>query len=650
MCGQLQQDPFTLNDLKQLEYALDQHAIVSMADVTGKIIFANAKFCEISQYEQHELLGKQHSILNSGYHDAQFFRDMWQTIASGKVWQGEIRNRRKDGGFYWVQSTIVPYLDEAGAVSKYISIRTDITHVKAIEEQQRLLIQAIEASPSSFVLVDAAQWEHPIVYVNPAFERMTGYGAAEIAGKNCHFLQGNDTVQTGLDTLRDALFNGTPAHIRLRNYRKDGNLFWNEVFLTPLRNARGQLTHFVCILNDVTEAEKFEEELVNAKVAAELASQAKSEFLSRMSHELRTPLNAILGFGQLMESDPDETLSSDQKKNLALILDAGWHLLELINDLLDLSRIEAGSVDIKMTQVDVTDLIGECVKLTAPEAQRHGLALSLAGGQPMHKLVHADRTRLKQVLLNLLSNATKYNREGGSVSVAIQDTAAGRLRVSIADTGMGLSPAEIGQLFQPFKRLGDKNSLIEGTGIGLMISKRLIELMEGAIGVASVPGQGSTFWIDLVPGMESVAPRQESTGAKAPAPRSGSHSTILYVEDNPANLKLVEMLLARYSGVHFITAASGETGLISARENHPDLIIVDINLPGFDGFELLRRLKSNVETKATPIIALSANAMPQDIKRGLDAGFDTYIAKPIDVPAFSQAIEQFLPACGKPGL
>ena len=371
MSGQPPGHTQTLRALEQFKFAIDQHAIVSIADAGGNIIYINGKFSAISQYSEQELLGRNHSIINSGYHRAEFFQGLWKTISSGKVWQGEIRNRRKDGSFYWLQTTIVPFLDEAGAPQQYVSIRTDVTERKLIEE-----------------------------------------------------------------------------------------------------------------------------DLLKSRDEADQANHAKSDFLSRMSHELRTPLNAIVGFGQLLESDPAEPLTESQEKSVAHIIEAGWRLSDLIDKVLELAKIEAGQIELSMENVFVSSLVSECAGLVAAMAQQRNLTLICRNGGDKHMTVYADRTRLKQVLLNLLSNAIKYNRDSGSVTIDVEH-AAGRVRISVSDTGSGMSAEQQSCLFQPFVRLGAAKSSTEGTGIGLVTSKRLVELMDGSIGLKSAPGQGSTFWIDL---------------------------------------------------------------------------------------------------------------------------------------------------------
>ena len=384
-----------------------------------------------------------------------------------------------------------------------------------------------------------------------------------------------------------------------------------------------------------------------AKQQADAANRAKSEFLSRMSHELRTPMNAILGFAQLLHDNPREPLRPPQKEHVQQILKGGRHLLNLINEVLDLAGIEGGVVALAIEDVAPREILAECLDLARPQANRHGVALVDGAAGRELPAVRADATRLRQVVLNLLSNAIKYNRDGGRVTLGCKTTAGGMLRVSIADTGPGIPPQKQDQLFQPFRRLGAESTDIEGTGIGLTITKRLIELMDGRIGFETEVGRGSTFWIDLPlaadkPAGEGAvtADQYSPTGGSKKAPARGH--TMLYVEDDPANRKLMAEIIGRVPNLTMVSAGSAETGLELARERPPDVIVMDISLPGASGFEALKRLREMEQTRHVPVIALTANAMPGDVARGARAGFHRYLTKPVQVEEILAAIEDAL--------
>jgi CheY-like chemotaxis protein len=381
-------------------------------------------------------------------------------------------------------------------------------------------------------------------------------------------------------------------------------------------------------------------ELESARSLAEKANLAKSEFLSSMSHELRSPLNAILGFAQLMETDSPPPTPS-QKENIAQILQAGWHLLKLINDILDLAKVESKQVPLSREPVSLAEIILECQGMIEPQAQQRGIRMVFPRFD-IPCFVLADRTRVKQVLINLLSNAIKYNSNQGAVDVECTESTPGRIRVSIRDTGAGLSPEQIAKLFQAFNRLGQEAGGEEGTGIGLVVAKRLVELMGGVIGVESTVGKGSEFWFELISVAEphiALEAGDEADLAQPHVPHGAQLHTLLYIEDNPANMKLVEQIIARHPDITLLTAVNGKSGIEIARVSRPDVVLTDINLPDINGFEALKILRSDPATAHIPVIAISANAMPLDIERGLHEGFFRYITKPIKVDEFMEALD-----------
>jgi len=440
---------------------------------------------------------------------------------------------------------------------------------------------------------------------------------------------------------------------RLRH--KDGSHRWVEDKRRLICDSSNQPIEVVGIWADVTERKQFERTLQETNVKLELstavaekANLAKSEFLSNMSHELRTPLNAILGFTQLMESASPPP-SASQSKSIARILHAGWYLLELINEVLDLAAIESGKVSLSKESVSLSEVLSEIESMTELQAAARGIRMTFPRfDNPI--FVIADRTRLKQIVINLVSNAINYNKERGTVVIDCTGSASDRIRLSVTDTGAGLSSEKVAQLFIPFNRLGQEKSGVGGTGIGLVVSKRLAELMGAALGVASTVGVGSVFWCELI---STTAPRltnQISEGpvlvqkeASADAPRR----TLLYVEDNPANMELVKEIVARLPEVELLTAVDGTRGVEVARLIRPSVILMDINLPGISGAEALKILRGDPFTAHIPVIALSANAMPRDIANGLKAGFFRYLTKPIIIKEFVETLNDALEFPGK---
>jgi signal transduction histidine kinase/ActR/RegA family two-component response regulator len=494
---------------------------------------------------------------------------------------------------------------------------------------------------------------------NVGAERMLGYAAAEVVDRispsDMHdplevaaraqalSLELGTSIAPGFEALAYKASRGIEDTYELTYVCKDGSRFPAIVSITGLRDDFGKIIGYLLIGSDNSVRKRVESKLNEAMAAAEKASRAKSDFLSGMSHELRTPLNAILGFAQLLVSGtPVPTLS--QKRNIDQILKAGWYLLELINEILDLALIESGKLTLSSEPVSLAEVMLECRAMIEPQAQQRGVGMSFPRFDTPY-FVKADRIRLKQVLINLLFNAIKYNKPGGAVAVECALKPPGTIRISIRDSGAGLSPEQLAQLFQPFNRLGKEASAEEGTGIGLVVSKRLVGLMGGAIGADSVVGEGSAFWIELALAQApqlAVLQAARTAVERPPVPHGTPLRTVLYVEDNPANLELVEQLVARRPDLRMLSAADGSLGIEFARACQPTVILMDINLPGISGIEAMKILRADPATTHIPVIALSANAVPRDIERALEAGFFNYLTKPIKVNEFMDALDAAL--------
>lgn len=449
----------------------------------------------------------------------------------------------------------------------------------------------------------------------------------------------HETVFNGYEVEHD--FPGIGHRIILLNAR--------EIFRKEIGS------HIILLaMEDITERKKNEAEkalldqelqtrnieLQMAKVAAEKANLAKSDFLSSMSHELRTPLSAVLGFAQIIESGTPEPTPA-QKRSLDQILKAGWYLLELINEVLDLAQIESGKLSLSLEPVSLAEVMRECEAMVEPQATKCGITITF---KSLDKscVVKADRTRVKQILINLLTNAIKYNRPEGTVVVEGVVTPANSIRISVSDSGAGLSPEQITQLFQPFNRLGQEATVEEGTGIGLVVCKRLVEWMGGTIGVESIIDRGSVFWFELNLTSDTQASalnEQLLASSGIIEPGQTQLQTLLYVEDNPANLMLVEDIIARKPEIRLLSARDASRGVELARASLPDVILMDINLPGISGVDALKILAMDKTTARIPVIALSANAMPRDISKGLEAGFFRYLTKPIKIIEFMDTLD-----------
>jgi signal transduction histidine kinase/CheY-like chemotaxis protein len=427
----------------------------------------------------------------------------------------------------------------------------------------------------------------------------------------------------------------------VRYRTKEGGSRWVEVNARASRNPEGELVGTAGVIRDVTERRRAEVALRAASQAAEAASRAKSEFLSRMSHELRTPLNAILGFGQLMEL---EATTPGQQESADHVLKAGQHLLHLINEVLDITGIESGHLAVSAEPVRVMETVGETLDLMRPLAEARQIELSSDGPGMRALWVHADRQRLKQILLNLVANAVKYNHVGGSVRVTCVPGAIGNVRLVVTDTGHGIPADKLPRMFTAFDRLGAEQTDVEGTGLGLALARRLAEAMHGSIGVKTEVGEGSTFWVEL-PLAENDSTRWEAmthsdpVAIKAP---TGSSRRILYVEDNLPNLTLVQRILARRPDIELIPAMQGGLALDLARLHRPHMILLDLHLPDIPGEEVLRLLRQRPDCRDIPVVVLSADATPGQIEKLLAAGAHTYITKPLDVKPFIQVVDDIL--------
>jgi PAS domain S-box-containing protein len=763
----------------QLE-TMDQHDIVSMTDVQGVITYVNDKFCEVSGYSRDELLGQKHSMLKSGFHNLSFYKELWETITQGNVWHGTICNLRKNGAEYWVEGTIVPFLDENGIPYKYVSARTDITEFRQNEQRLQLsqkfanigtwdwnirtgdlywsdsiwplfgynkevtettydnFLAAIQVEDRQKVidavnncLNEGAEYniEHRVVWADGSIHWLLERGDVlrSDKGEPLHMLGMVQDISTRkfveLELVeREQQLQKAQSMAHIGNWQADiktGELSWSdeiyrifgfepnsfkpnvEIFKSAIHpddikkveksekhakltgthdvihrivqangsirhvhelalaelNEKGELIKLTGTVQDITERIEAEQELIKAREEAEEASDAKSQFLSNMSHELRTPLNAIMGFSQLLKMEDIDPLNESQFENVNEILKAGKHLQELINEVLDLAKIESGNYEISIETVILGELIAESLQLITPLAQKRGIEIYIQHNGSNIKVdqllqqtiaVRADRLRLKQALLNLLSNAVKYNSENGQIIISCNQTDNKQTCISISDKGIGLTAEQQTQLFTAFNRMGAEQTGIEGTGIGLVITKNIIELMGGTIGVNSQPGKGCTFWIELpseflLPEQSNIADNIKKTEPSSDSVSEHKH-VILYIEDNPANLRLVKQILGQNKNLHLFCAHEPFLGLELAVKHRPDLILLDINLPGLSGFEVLKKLRQSEDTRDTPVIAISANAMPRDIENGLAAGFNEYITKPIDVRLLLQTVELSLQA------
>jgi len=808
--------------LKENRYqvtTLNKHCLVSETNTQGNIIHVNEKFCQVSGYSKSELLGKNHRMIKSEHHSKSFYQNLWTTIKSGKVWQGIVCNKTKQGELYWVEATIEPFINAEGEIYKYVSTRTDITALRQNKEelsrsQMRLakghvfagvgvwdwnittgalfwsdhiwklfgynkvnvetsydnFINAIHPDDKALVVQainnsvehgDKYDIEHRVIWSDGSIHWVNERGnvSRDDKGVAQHMLgmvrditdeklseankKRNDKIQYVLQTILSSALEGLSLKEVLKkaisviinshviSSKPSGSIFLSDNTTQTLSLIAEQGLHpellikcnkiafgcchcglaastqkiqFTSCLNDdhvityngiqphghyctpimlgstllgvlniyleaghkpsdeekeflnmlvdtlavVIDRKYTENSLIVATKVSEKANKAKSEFLSSMSHELRTPMNAIMGFSQLMMMELDQPLTSLQKENMNEISKAGKHLLELINEVLDLSAIESGMVNLSIENVQLADVLLESIQMVLILAKKRNIQLHVFHQkQPItfDELKHlainlmVDRSRLKQVFINLLTNAIKYNIERGEISINIDTNHDNQTRISITDTGDGLSTLDQQKLFTPFSRIHSDASVIEGTGMGLVITKNLVTLMEGDIGVNSAKGEGCTFWVKFNTTIDQkeeiknihIEPQHMSDNKQTPF-------SILYIEDNPVNIRLVEKILSASKNISLLTAHEGILGIELATAKQPDLILLDINLPHINGFDVLIQLKQSTLTEKIPVIGISANATPKDIEKAKEAGFDEYMTKPLDINKFLELI------------
>jgi len=535
----------------------------------------------------------------------------------------------------------VPVRSERGEVIAGMLVSLDITDRKRAEEEvrhaQSFLDSVVENIPN-MVFVKSAE-DLRFVRFNKAGEELLGHPRAELIGRNDYDFFPKDEADFFTSKDRQVLegkrlvdIPEEPIETKSRGTRI---LHTKKI---PILDEEGRSRYLLGISEDITDRKRAEEAIRVAKEYAVRANRAKDEFLSRMSHELRTPLNAVLGFAQILEM---EEIGPDQRESVQQILKGGRHLLNLIDEVLDISRIATGRLSLSPEPVSLTEILRETVDLIQPLGADRGIRLRWEDANALHVL--ADRQRLKQVMLNLLSNAVKYNRQGGEVAVTWEKATGGRLRVKVTDTGPGIPEADIDRVFEAFERLGAEASGVEGTGLGLALSRGLVEAMEGTIDVESEVGVGSVFVVELPlaePPVQRLLREQEL--APGVGLRSDGAQTVLYIEDNLSNLTLLERVLGRFPNVRLLSAMQGSLGVDLAREHRPNLILLDLHLPDISGEEALRRLREDRTTMEIPIVIISADATRSRVRKLLAAGARDYLTKPLDVKRFLEVVEEML--------
>ncbi len=615
---------------------------IALNEMDGNFIEANQAFLDIIGYSNEECRALSYWDLTPKEYAAQEEQQLESLNSSGRYGPYEKEYIHKDGHRVPVLLNGTIVTDRRGT-PRIWSLVQDISARKRYEETLNRFKTTLDQTHDCVFMFDPEELR--FFYVNHGAVEQVGYSTEELMSMHPYDIKPDYDEAAFRELIRPLQEKGEGViTLETRHRHRDGMLIPVEIALQYVA-PQGEPARFVAIVRNVSERRALEARLIKARDDAEQANRAKSQFLSSMSHELRTPMNAILGFAQLLELDDDNPLNEDQRENIADILNAGNHLLDLINEVLDLAKVEAGKIDLTIEELDLKELVATCLSFVQPLAAQYRVQLHIEPDAFAQCLVHADYKRSKQVLLNLLSNAIKYNRHDGSgnVYLSTSTTDDGFLRLAVTDTGKGISPENLAQLFESFNRLDAQYSDVEGTGIGLVITRELVELMGGQIGVESSVGQGSTFWFTLPLQAGTLQPAPGGGGDEVTGNRLHSHHhTILYIEDNPVNLKLVTQVIAKHTSLDLISANEPVTGLKMARSQKPDLILLDINLPGMDGFEVLKCLRSGDQPYTGKVLALSANAMDSQVERGLAAGFDEYLTKPVDVGKLLAALERYL--------
>ncbi|OGT18151.1 MAG: hypothetical protein A2522_09850 [Gallionellales bacterium RIFOXYD12_FULL_53_10] len=631
---QRQQLEHALAEISNQQHALNEHAIVSITDVKGNITYVNDKFIEISGYSTDELIGKNHRMVKSGEHDQEFFRDLWHTVANGNVWHGQVKNRAKNGRYYWVEATVVPFMDQEGKPYQYVSMRTDITRQKAMELQvqseRRLLKNVMDTLGEGVYMLDQ---EGNCTYMNTEAEEIVGWTIEEVVGRNLHDIlhaQRPDGTRVTADQcpIRQSTLNKKVYRSEAEYFQhKNGTLFPIAIVASPMIEGN-IVTGSVAAFQDISERKFTERELLRAKETAEAASRAKGDFLATMSHEIRTPMNGIIGMTELAL---DTEMSAEQREYLNMVKSSADTLLNIINDILDFSKIESGKMELELVEFDVRNLFVSTEKTLAIRAAQKGIELLYDVDNAIPDLLVGDPGRLRQVLTNLLGNAIKFSEHGAitlRMKLLTQSVEGLCVRIEVADQGIGIPADKLAHIFEAFTQADTSTTRkYGGTGLGLAISSKLVAAMGGDLSVESQVGVGSVF------GFTVTLPAAKNQLPEAVCDELAGLS-VLIVDDNATNCQLLSQQIKRW-GMRPIVAGSATEGIAMLREaqqeNTPfDLLLLDAVMSDADGFDFATQLQSMPQKPAALVMMLSSASLRADAERCRQSGIANYLSKPID--------------------
>jgi PAS domain S-box-containing protein len=607
--------------------------LMSIVDIDGNFILVNPAYRTILGWEPQELIGQSYRGLTHP-DDLERVASAYEPVDGvvPEVIELEMRERCRDESYRWVTWTVRKDADRYYAVGRDITLRRETMTALAVSLEKSRAI--FDAAVDSIIVIDE---NLRVVEASPSSDSTFAFTREQTEGRMAlDFVHPEDRGMI-LEALQRGFDNDEIMKVRFRGLHTDGRWVMIESRGRVLRDGDGIPTGAVIISRDVSESVEAQQALEQAKIEAEQANVAKSEFMSRMSHELRTPLNSVLGFAQILQMELE---SPDELEMIGYIVKSGGYLLELINEVLDISRVESGSIGVTLELVSVEAVVDECLHDVSSDAAVAGVEITnrCEGSSS----VRADPLHLKQVLENLLSNAIKFNHRGGTVTLTCEEDD-GKVRLSVTDTGPGIAAELHDRLFAPFDRLDADALGIEGTGLGLALSKGLMEAIGGSLGVDSEPGVGSTFWIEL-PLATTSAKFAEVVPDTAPEPESnaGPAATVLYIEDNIGNVRLLERLMVHRPNIRLITTLQGSLGFELAQQHRPDLILLDVHMPELSGYEVLELLRGNDQTSSIPVVMLSADASHEQIQRFRAAGARDYLTKPLDLQSFLTQLDDYL--------